>query len=775
LTAIAALALVLPIDSAVPQRARAAVGCSLLTALPTDIVADGFEITQSIQDGRNRVPLVAGKRTYVRLYGHIPGIEISPPVIGSPTNAKKGLPGGSCTSEALLTVRSGSTTVTLEPLGPDGLDTISVHRVNRFRRSDPNYGFLFELPSFATRGLVGLTAEFNPNGTISESDRSNNSIQAVVQFRPVPRLNIKFDRVSYTVGTSSQDTALSEIAQLVRWMQRAFPIPGIDWRANALNWGNATVDTGGNLTNPTCDDLNARRFLAEFGFFDFDEYYETEASNRRFYAMVDDTLGFMFGCALLDENPFGPIASGPTGTPKSGTAWAWDTDGSYGDWYGAHEIGHTLRRKHVVCVGTEGGAGPYPYPNGLISPQSSDADAIVGFDVETRETYPFNKARDVMSYSNAVCSPEWVSDFTYKGLLNQIVDNAPDVVPPGGFGDGICVVGVLGKGKGSPAETRLQPAFRNPETVFDVVKKRGRGKYAIELRDAGGNLLERHRFKPTRSGPGSGYGGIGERVKPTLVVSECLPFVVGTAQVTVTGPGKEPLGTIAPGASMPTVEVFPPDVTAATPTPIPQTPTPTVSPVATPTPTPSVILSAGAARAATPAFGSSIHLEWAASDPDGDTLTHLVQASADDGRTWTTVALPTTETAADIPRDNLAGTNIRFRVVTSDGLNTVFDILDDLVFAPLVDPLLELRLPAAVPGIRSIRSRQTLALEAFAYDPVRGNLDGSAVTWRSSKDGVLGNGDQLSVTGLTPGDHIITVDADGAFGRASRSISLVVE
>jgi hypothetical protein len=89
------------------------------------------------------------------------------------------------------------------------------------------------------------------------------------------------------------------------------------------------------------------------------------------------------------------------------------------------------------------------------------------------------------------------------------------------------------------------------------------------------------------------------------------------------------------------------------------------------------------------------------------------------------------------------------------------------------------RVRAGLIGVAPLRarllgSRQTLSLEAFAYDVGVGNLDGAAVRWTSDKDGVLGSGDQLSVTGLSPGDHVITVQARGLFGTATTSVPIVV-
>ena len=79
-----------------------------------------------------------------------------------------------------------------------------------------------------------------------------------------------------------------------------------------------------------------------------------------YYGVVDDGGGFMRGKAAGIP---GTIAAGPSGPGD----WGWDFDGSYNDWYGGHEIGHTRGRYHAEFCGAGGGAA-YPYPGGRISP-----------------------------------------------------------------------------------------------------------------------------------------------------------------------------------------------------------------------------------------------------------------------------------------------------------------------------------------------------------------------------------------------------------------------
>src|SRR5262249_40201582 len=116
--------------------------------------------------------------------------------------------------------------------------------------------------------------------------------------------------------------------------------------------------------------------------------------------------GFMPGCAAGVP---GFVASGPTGVPTGD--FSWDTDGSYGDWYGAHQLANTWGRPNAEL--SAGQALPsYPYLDNRISPVLEGDPAIYGFDITTRALYD-PTWRDVMSLRSYL----WVSDVTYESLL----------------------------------------------------------------------------------------------------------------------------------------------------------------------------------------------------------------------------------------------------------------------------------------------------------------------------------------------------------------------
>jgi hypothetical protein len=152
---------------------------------------------------------------------------------------------------------------------------------------------------------------------------------------------------------------------------------------------------------------------------------------------VSDAGFFMRGCAAGIPSSPSPstVASGPTGP----ATWGWDVDGSYGDWYGGHELGHTYGRRHPgFCGETQSDLANYPFDNGQLA--NSDA-SFAGFDVgDPVNGLPMAALRgtqwhDVMTY----CNFQWLSAYTYLGVRRRLADEdglAAGGAGAGGFGAG---------------------------------------------------------------------------------------------------------------------------------------------------------------------------------------------------------------------------------------------------------------------------------------------------------------------------------------------------
>jgi hypothetical protein len=187
-------------------------------------------------------------------------------------------------------------------------------------------------------------------------------------------------------------------------------------------WSSGTIDANMQGPNFTAGDINAQ--LAAIRAQDVAAGVD---KRTHYYGMVADGGFFMRGFAAGIPGQPDPsvVASGPTG-PNS---WGWDFDGSYGDWYGGHELGHTFGRFHLGSGCGESSDDPnYPYIFG----QLANYDAgCVGFDVGDAAlgiaiaAYPGTAWHDVMTY----CNNQWLSDYTYNRIRTRLA--AEDILPAG--------------------------------------------------------------------------------------------------------------------------------------------------------------------------------------------------------------------------------------------------------------------------------------------------------------------------------------------------------
>jgi len=74
-----------------------------------------------------------------------------------------------------------------------------------------------------------------------------------------------------------------------------------------------------------------------------------------------------------------------------------------------HELAHTMGRSHAPCGRPAGVDEDFPYKAGGIG--------VFGFDLVKKKLFdPAESYRDLMGY----CAPEWISDYTYRGLFERM-------------------------------------------------------------------------------------------------------------------------------------------------------------------------------------------------------------------------------------------------------------------------------------------------------------------------------------------------------------------
>ncbi len=197
----------------------------------------------------------------------------------------------------------------------------------------------------------------NPYKMPLESNYGDNDLYTTVYFQNSPSLSVEFFRLNYPFNGVTYGPRIAEdLLRTYSWILRTYPLAGgVGENFKPRIWD---VDGGPLLTSyvdtshPKCAEKYAdptlRNLCASYFANGWLFYYRVATqfgflnvglnSNAFYYGMISDMIAFPRGQAMYTKT-----STGPTGTPGFGS---WDTDTTYGDWYAAHEIGHSLGRAH---------------------------------------------------------------------------------------------------------------------------------------------------------------------------------------------------------------------------------------------------------------------------------------------------------------------------------------------------------------------------------------------------------------------------------------------
>lgn len=729
---------------------------SAIQRLPNDAAAlpkinlrvTGVSVTQGIQTPTNSVGLIRDRRTFVRAFVQSDG----PGSVAGVTARLYRLDSGNNVIDSVQPVNSVGTNITVRT-SP--------------QRSNINDSFVFELPwNWVSGTSVRLRVVVNPYHFPIEPGYGDNEWNTgSMSVKASPALNVRFVSWGYTVnGTDYYPRVVKDILQSYSWILRAYPLssrlvfddsntPGFHPRLFFQYDSGLGARVMG--THSSCQDLYwkdgsgvwhddrnlcASRYTnqqANWIRIIKDGFFEAIFNPKFYYGMISDGAAFPRGQACCGTK----LSTGPAG---SGT-WGWDNDGSYADWYAAHEIGHTLGRAHPTpgsaACGQSASDDSYPYANAQIG-SSNDYegfDAGDSFYSVPRAIYPGTTWHDVMSY----CNNQWISDYTYRGMYNfmtggPLVMSAQDaedlprfeqqpadavkMLPQGALvsGDWVMVQGTIISGTNTAS---LQKLTRLSETAG--VPALIPGAYSIRLTDSGGNTLADYPFTPAP----------GDETTPDLMgINQVVTMTAGTQQLRIVR--------LSDGLTLAAQSI--------------SANAPTVSNVALQSPP-------------NPVTGT-VTLAWNASDADGDTLTFDVFYSNNGGSSFVGVQSGLTSNSAQIDTSSLAGGNGFFRVIASDGVN--IGQADSPAYTFADKPPTPMIL---TPGNNhTVNYGQLVNFSGAAMDWQDGGVTGANLVWSNQK-GVLGTGELLSVSNLPVGVNTITLTATNSKGQsASTSITVIV-
>ena len=578
-------------------------------------------------------------------------------------------------------------------------------------RSDPQNSLNFELPpEWLSEGQLHLQLdhlEIDGNFSFHRCiDCDNPRLPGppggdVVRFHAVPPMRVWLVGVPLELPMRTDPVVPRQLDfdMLASWIRRTYPASDVRITQTSLpEITQAALPPGppGATRLPTCHYVNAAITFWAL-------QIPGESIHTRYYGLVGDNGGgtFMGGCSLLDG---GTIGSGPAGPSWPFETDHWDKDGSYADWYGGHELGHLYGRLHPgFCAGNTDDDDDFPYANGLLGSSLFDnqgwdaGDAALGLPVATYDWR--NAASDIMTY----CPDEWMSAYTYRGILRYGCEETSQGCPTIPVRHGPELPAETSSAGSERREARKGSHGRQWLTVSGSLSPesgkvdldplstlRGvaptdrprRSPYSIVLRSSAGRELARYPFTPKLESDLA-------RGRRLALIQEVVRFDERTRVVEIRK-GKRTLERVRASAHAPQVRIISPERSKR--------------------------------------LGRRVTVRWRGNDPDDDRLTYSLLYSPRGDR-WVPVAAGLRKRSYRVDLGDLpGGRKARFRVVATDGVRADVAVAGGFK-VPVKSPAVRISAPA--PDAALIEGQETqfvatvLDLQDVAFAPDR-------IVWRSS-------------------------------------------
>jgi len=725
-------------------------------AITKDFYLEEMEVTQGIQNLNNSVDLVAGKTTYVRVYGGVAADNRAEAVQVSLSGWQNSieLPGS-----PLYPVHAARTLVP----GED------------WDRAKADSGWLFQIPtSWLEEGTLTLLAEIDPLNSYDDPDTTNNAIVKHIPLEGKAPLCLVFMPVRSEAGKGSENnptfrpmvdlaTRLMPVSDVNLYFQRE-PVEELQvcWKWGFIPYpcfGPYELWESGVFIDDATAALTSIALRSKISDLPCSPHGRTQ-----FVGMVheDSRTDGVLGISFDDTLASWVKLTSPSNLPSATQPWNWPGAGSVV----VHEMGHNIGRKHVDCGGPPKLDNNYPYTdaNGkeciLDDGGVTLNDTYFGFDVNALLPIRPNTPgiSDLMSYSNIT----WVSDYTWQAFFNKLPGDhslaqqannlsmspaigrvnltaANDVVVVSGIVVPSTHEGRLNYAWTYPAGSINGPVLQQLQTIaaptVPAAATLATLEYGLILKDANNATIATHIFTPTIVADNDNSveqaGFLLSFPAPDVPVARIVLIVLNTTA-----------DSLQPGAAVPDVSIRQP--------------------------------------AGGETFTDHMTIVWQATDADiDDRLLFTIQYSPDLGQTWNTLAADwpgrpgsdvvtlTLDSPLGLPRSSTGGL---VRVLASDGYNTA--IATSPAFVVSNQPP---RPYIVSPGTdQAFEPGEMIILRGGADDVEDGSLDGAALTWTVTGQSPV-TGTDVLLNGLAPGDYTVALTAEDSNGlAATEQVTLTV-
>jgi hypothetical protein len=378
-----------------------------------------IEVTQGIQDDKQSVPLLKGKRTFVRVFFNYSGAALVPTWSGllGLSDPATGV------QNEIHSLNSASSR--LDPALSGKLDV---------QRHSVSSGLLFELPITLENWTTKSRIVFSHLKLMDSSGHEWNictncaDLANDANFHPSQKLKINLIGLRYQRNGEQFQPREVDLTYVKSYLARAYPAGEVDVETRIFDWTPNPFGPANEPSRPVSFNCNAANAaLTQLRASDIDG---GEDPLTHYYGLVfdgslkaTDFSQFMRGCASVPATPDPTaVGSGAAGTNIPPVWTSKSQAPTYADWYAAHEIGHTFGRPHVgtTCGDTPNDNNfPFTHDTGPIADQ---ARRFFVFDPgEGNLSLPMivtagEQRSDTMSY----CDNEWPSFYTYIMICRNL-------------------------------------------------------------------------------------------------------------------------------------------------------------------------------------------------------------------------------------------------------------------------------------------------------------------------------------------------------------------
>jgi hypothetical protein len=321
----------------------------------------GWYITQAVQTLDRSVPLVARRDGVLRVFLRASAANHAAPTVRVTITGGAGSPWQ-------RTIAAPAASV------PTGFDENSL-----------NASWNLPIPGNVLAPNGHIQIEVDPDRAVAEIDPAAHNVQSALEVRRVPILRITLVPVVQSGLTGEVETGgRTRNAWLARF-RAMYPVSQIDVHVGA------PLHTTANLNDHPHQDHDWVQLLGEL----------------RTLRLANGDVGRYYYGVVKRSNGNGTQGDTPVAAQE---AAGWDDLAGYQDTF-AHEMGHALGRNHAPCgVAVFGNNTGWPTDPA----HAGAALGAAGLDVATLTPKASPAFKDIMGY----CPPYWVSDTTYKGIMD---------------------------------------------------------------------------------------------------------------------------------------------------------------------------------------------------------------------------------------------------------------------------------------------------------------------------------------------------------------------